>query len=68
MNDRDNLRARIENTLAQAGARGKDKAQAVIDDLGLTVESDVVFHKVTQEGVWAKSEPQTRIVGKWEGQ
>ena len=41
-------------------------AQAIIDELELTVESGVVFHKVTQEGVWTKSDPQARIVGKWE--
>lgn len=35
MSDRDELRARIEHTLAQAGARGKDRAQAIIDDLHL---------------------------------
>lgn len=38
MTSQDELRARIEHTLAQAGARGKDRAQAIIDELGLERE------------------------------
>ena len=67
MTDQDNLRYRIEYVLHRtAGSDWHETAQAIIDELGLTVESGVVFHKVTQEGVWTKSDPQARIVGKWE--
>ena len=71
MTDQDNLRDRIADVIAgeeeHPHPRGyKAHAQAIIDELELTVESGVVFHKVTQEGVWTKSDPQARIVGKWE--
>ena len=81
MTDQDNLRNRIAaqitpfpywNYADWEGADERDKAdarqcaQAIIDELGLTVESGVVFRKVTREGVWMKSDPLARIVGKWE--
>ena len=70
MSDQDNLRDRIEEVIWKRTTLTTDitmlVAQAIIDELELTVESGVVFHKVTQEGVWTKSDPQARIVGKWE--
>ena len=70
MTDQDNLRDRIEEVIWKRTTLTTDitmlVAQAIIDELELTVESGVVFHKVTQEGVWTKSDPQARIVGKWE--
>ena len=72
MTDQDNLRDRIEEVIWKRTTLTTDitmlVAQAIIDELELTVESGVVFHKVTQEGVWTKSDPQARIVGKWEGE
>ena len=72
MSDQDNLRDRIEEVIWKRTTLTTDitmlVAQAIIDELELTVESGVVFHKVTQEGVWTKSDPQARIVGKWEQQ
>ena len=83
MSDQDNLRDRIAAQIAPflywnyadwEDADERDKAdarqcaQAIIDELGLTVEGGVVFRKVTQEGVWMKSDPQARIVGKWEAE
>ena len=70
MSDQDNLRDRIEEVIWKRTTLTTDitmlVAQAIIDELELTVESGVVFHKVTQEGEWTKSDPQARIVGKWE--
>ena len=70
MTDNDILRDRIEEVIWKRTTLTADitmlVAQAIIDELELTVESGVVFHKVTQEGVWTKSDPQARIVGKWE--
>lgn len=64
MSDVKNLRARIDDAIrvGLAGGGGTDHAaQAVIDDLGLTVE--------TQSLRWMDPNgpyPQTRVVGRWE--
>ena len=72
MTDQDNLRDRIEEIIWKRTTLTTDitmhVAQAIIDELELTVESGVVFHTVTQEGVWTKSDSQARIVGKWEAE
>ena len=62
MSDHDNLRDRIEDTLRDSGGYSwRDKAQAIIDEFGLTVE--------TQSLRWMDPNgpfPQERVVGKWE--
>ena len=58
MTDQDNLRDRIEDTLRDSvGYSWRNKAQAIIDDLGLTVETHAATHA---------KRTMTRIIGAWE--
>ena len=62
MSDQDNLRARIADVIAgeedYPHPRGyADHAQAIIDDLGLTVETHAATHA---------KRTMTRITGAWE--
>ena len=76
MTDQDNLRDRIEQiiedktyAMALDGfiAGTEDAAQAIIDELGLTVEA-VGGNKSISLADWrvVESPVKTRIVGKWE--
>lgn len=58
MTDQDNLRYRIEYVLHRtAGSDWHETAQAIIDELGLTVETEPGKRGIN---------PVQRIVGKWE--
>ena len=63
----DELRDRIADALRRetdnGGSRAEDYAQAVIEDLGLVVETTV---RVVDHGAGPLRIPETRVVGKWE--
>lgn len=66
MTDQDNLRDRIEAILDRFTGESwehhhRDAAQAIIDDLGLTVEGQMGADG--DDPIW-----EERIVGKWEEQ
>lgn len=71
MTDQDNLRDRIEDALRNSGGYSwRDKAQAVIDDLVLTVETRPDW--VAIESEWRncpccsdRVPLMSRVVGKW---
>ncbi|MFT9774226.1 hypothetical protein ACMZ29_16415 [Brevibacterium casei] len=64
--DADSLRARIADIIGQnCEADGYTKlstAQAVIDDLGLTVEDRLTEYGIDDPGY------ESRVVGKWEAE
>ena len=54
----DHLRDRIEDTLRDSGGYSwRDKAQAIIDEFGLTVETHAATHA---------KRTMTRIISAWE--
>ena len=58
MTDADNLRDRIADLLWRTEEKSwEDQAQAIIDDLGLTVETHAATHA---------KRTMTRITGAWE--
>ena len=63
----DDLRDRIADVLRRETDNGASKsgdyAQAVIEDLGLVVETTV---RVVDHGAGEVRIPETRVVGKWE--
>ena len=63
----DDLRDRIADVLRRetdnGGSRTEDYAQAVIEDLGLVVETTV---RVVDHGAGPLRIPETLVVGKWE--
>lgn len=63
----DDLRDRIAEALRRetdnGGSRTEDYAQAVIDALGLVVETTV---RVVDYGAGPLAFPEARVVGKWE--
>ena len=69
MTDQDNLRYRIEYVLHRtAGSDWHETAQAIIDELGLTVEIEP-GHDPRECGCSSRAYPaESRVVGKWEKQ
>lgn len=62
----DNLRDRIEDTLRDSGGYSwRDKAQAVIDELGLTVEHQGGFDLVNFRNQIVRTEERSRYVTPW---
>ena len=70
MTDQDNLRDRIADVIVRKGRTGNSAAQAIIDELGLTMEMRVssVGRTVDRRTGIVTNSTQTRIVGKWEQQ
>lgn len=61
MADHDNLRDRIEDALRDGvGLSWQNKAQAIIDEFGLTVEERLTEFGIDDPGY------QQRVIGKWE--
>ena len=72
MSDQDNLRDRIEEVIWKRTTLTTDitmlVAQAIIDELGLTVETEP-GHDPRECGCSSRAYPaESRIVGKWEEQ
>ena len=69
MTDLDNLRNRIADLLWRTEEKSwEDQAQAIIDDLGLTVEIEP-GHDPRECGCSSRAYPaESRVVGKWEKQ
>ena len=72
MTDQDNLRDRIEEVIWKRTTLTTDitmlVAQAIIDELGLTVETEP-GHDPRECGCSSRAYPaESRIVGKWEQQ
>ena len=69
MTDQDNLRDRIADLLWRTEEKSwEDQAQAIIDEFGLTVETEP-GHDPRECGCSSRAYPaESRVVGKWEQQ
>ena len=69
MSDQDELRDRIADLLWRTEEKSwEDQAQAIIDEFGLTVETEP-GHDPRECGCSSRAYPaESRVVGKWEQQ